>query len=197
MLTKVILEGEMGDEFGREWSLKVSSPREALALVNANKPGVYRWIRNNLERFKHYCVICERRDGVVEQFDKDQYEKIAGDFVSIKFVPLISGGGGNGGILQAILGIVLIVVGVFAGNNPYLISMGVSMLLGGIVQMLSPRPKVESGKDSSKPSYYFNGPVNTVEQGIPVQLIYGRVLVGSHVISAALDVDQMLEEEVA
>ncbi|HCW20974.1 MAG TPA: phage tail protein, partial [Achromobacter sp.] len=35
-------------------------------------------------------------------------------------------------------------------------------------------------------SYNFNGPVNTSAQGIPVPVLYGRMIVGSAVISAGI-----------
>jgi predicted phage tail protein len=69
-------------------------------------------------------------------------------------------------------------------------SMGASMVLGGIVQLLSPTPKIDSGIGSEdalhRPSYNFNGVVNTTAQGHPVALAYGRVICGSAVISAGL-----------
>jgi len=38
----------------------------------------------------------------------------------------------------------------------------------------------------------LDGPANTTEQGVPVQLIYGRCLVGSHPISMGVTVDQLM-----
>lgn len=57
-------------------------------------------------------------------------------------------------------------------------------------------PKTSNNQQTSerkdKTSYYFDGPANTTMQGVPVQLIYGRALVGSHGISAALTIDQLM-----
>ena len=67
---------------------------------------------------------------------------------------------------------------------------GGALILGGIAQMISPvpRPPREASKLESNS---FSGIVNTVRQGVPVPIAYGRVFVGSAVISAGLDVDQI------
>jgi predicted phage tail protein len=69
---------------------------------------------------------------------------------------------------------------------------GVSLALSGVIEILSPRPKLPDGsnEDSAK-SFYFDGAVNTEMQGRPIPLIYGRVLTGSHPISASISVDEI------
>jgi len=44
-------------------------------------------------------------------------------------------------------------------------------------------------------SYVFNGAVNTTAQGHPVPVGYGRMIVGSAVISAGIDVDEIPVDE--
>jgi predicted phage tail protein len=103
--------------------------------------------------------------------------------------------------LNIILGAVLIVVGVaaelylqeFGGGvwGKYLIDLGVGMIVGGVVQLLTPMPKGPKNTDSpeNKPSYVFTGAVNTQAQGNPVPLLYGRMIVGSAVISAGINAE--------
>ena len=66
--------------------------------------------------------------------------------------------------------------------------MGMSMMIGGVMQLLSPQIKELSAKDSAGngASYHFNGVVNTTAQGNPVPLGYGRMIVGSAVVSAGI-----------
>ena len=84
---------------------------------------------------------------------------------------------------------------------------GASMVLGGITQMLSPQPdlggiggvstrgefqatrpeSVNRGADGQQ-SYAYLGAQNTVGVGATIPVAYGKVLVGSHVISADVDV---------
>ena len=67
-------------------------------------------------------------------------------------------------------------------------SLGTALMLGGVMQLLSPQQKGLSAKDSpdNGASYNFNGPVNTTAQGNPVPLLYGELIVGSAVISAGI-----------
>jgi len=72
-------------------------------------------------------------------------------------------------------------------------NIGLSLVLGGVAQMLSPVPKPPGPAEAPTQleSNSFSGVVNTVRQGVPVPIAYGRVFVGSAVVSAGLDVDQV------
>ena len=72
-------------------------------------------------------------------------------------------------------------------------SVGISLVLGGIAQAISPQPNtgLERSEEAAKlESFLFSNVVNTARQGLPVPIAYGRVFVGSAVLSSALDVDQ-------
>ena len=86
-------------------------------------------------------------------------------------------------------------------------SIGASLVLGGVTQMLSPQPSlggvggvsprgefratrpesVNRGFDGQQ-SYAYLGAQNTVGVGATIPVAYGKVLIGSHVISADVDV---------
>ena len=90
---------------------------------------------------------------------------------------------------------------------------GVAMIVGGTSQLLSPTlseapatygatsPTRQRARDSFTPennevadnraSYIFNGAVNLTAQGNPVPLLYGRMRVGSVVVSAGLSVEDI------
>lgn len=74
-------------------------------------------------------------------------------------------------------------------------SMGVSMALSGAFQALSPTPKAQdyAGRESpdQRSSFLYNGPVNTVEQGATIPLVYGKMRTGSVLVSAGLSVEQI------
>jgi predicted phage tail protein len=112
----------------------------------------------------------------------------------IRFVPIVTGAGG--GIGKMILGAFLVALSFTpfgAPLAPFLQGAGVSLMLGGVIELISPRPKKQGASvRQDGTSYFFDGPVNTTQQGVPVPLIYGRVLVGSHAISAKVTVDQLL-----
>jgi predicted phage tail protein len=74
-------------------------------------------------------------------------------------------------------------------------SFGLTMVLGGVSQLLTVAPKVNDyssrNAPDQRPSFLFNGPVNVSEQGGPVPLVYGRVRVGSIVVSSGLKAEQI------
>ena len=76
-------------------------------------------------------------------------------------------------------------------------SIGAALILGGIANAISPSPVqstsiTERGREAAKlESFTFSGIVNTAKQGLPVPIAYGRVFVGSAVLSSGLDVDQV------
>jgi predicted phage tail protein len=72
---------------------------------------------------------------------------------------------------------------------------GVSLIIGGVAQLISPTPSMgsfTSGKEAARlESFSFSGIVNTSKQGMAVPICYGRAFVGAAVISSGLDVDQV------
>ncbi|THD03720.1 tail assembly protein [Rhodanobacter lindaniclasticus] len=88
----------------------------------------------------------------------------------IRIAPIIMGSK-NGGVVNIILGAVLIAVGylvqayLYGAPNPIsnaLYAAGTSMILGGVVQLLTPVPHGTKNKSvDNEPSYSFNGAVNT------------------------------------
>lgn len=187
MLTKVRLDGVMGKKFGREWELSVSSPSEALRLIEANQPGLRAWMIQNAKTYEGYEVVCVYVDGSQEHLDDSSYLLERGQLAEIRFTPVIVGASST---IKMIVGVVMVVAGVYF-DQPWLVKMGATMILGGVIEALSPRPSQTERDGSQSNSYYFDGPANTEVQGAPVPLIYGRLLVGSHPISASISVDEV------
>jgi predicted phage tail protein len=77
------------------------------------------------------------------------------------------------------------------------VGIGVSLVLGGVAQLLTPVPQTvpttgstnDTVKDPRK-SYSFSGVQQTSRAGVPVPIVYGETLVGSVVISAGVDTVQ-------
>lgn len=174
------LYGEMGQRFGREHQFEVASPAEAVRALCSQIQGFRAYLHQHTKDY--YKVFTGGRNS------SDQLAAPASDAEVIRIAPVIVG---SGGAARVVLGIVLMVVGTWVFPNPWLVKMGAALAIGGVIEMLSPQPKL--GKDGPaeapghKPSYNFNGAVNTMAQGHPVPLAYGRVLCGSAVISAGIE----------
>lgn len=186
----VRLYGKLGARFGRRFELAVSSPAEAIQALCVLLKGFRRELLESKSKGVTYAVFVGQRN-----LAKEELELPPGRG-EIRIAPVLVGSK-RGGVLQTILGAVLVVVGAaisyFSAGS--LSSIGVpmmkfggAMMLGGVAQMLSPVPHGLSAKDSPEngASYNFNGPVNTSAQGNPVPLLYGEMIVGSAVISGGI-----------
>jgi predicted phage tail protein len=172
--------------------MDVASPREAIAALDSQLKGFRKWMSESHNFGVAYAVFAGKNNLTEDELLFD----IGGD--DIRIAPVYMGKK-NGGIINIILGIVLIVVGLYIGVGSGglagivaqdLVIAGIGLIAGGIVQLLAPHPKSLSTKENadSTPSYAFSGIVNTEAQGHPVPLLYGRLKVGSAVASAGIDV---------
>lgn len=190
-MRKVKLYGELAKKFGREFMLEVESVAEAVRALSANFPGFEKELMTAHLRGVEYVVRADKRDVSEMELNNSLAPQ-----ETIRIAP-IAVGRKKGGVFQTIFGAILIVVGVvltFHGQTwgKYLIQAGVALVAGGIIQMLIPVPKTDdpSERPENKPSTYFDGAVNTLAQGHPVPLGYGKLMVGSAVISAGLTVEE-------
>lgn len=195
-MVTVILLGELGRRFGRRHRLAIASAAEAVRALCANFPAFERELVTSGERGVGYRVLAGRNALNLERL----YEPSGSQRITI--APVVSGAGGNG-VGQILLGATLLAVawwnpmgwaasGAFL-SQATLYSVGTAMILGGVAQMIAPTPKASdpAERPENKPSYSFNGAVNTTAQGHPVPVGYGRLIVGSAVISAGIDVDEI------
>tara|TARA_R100000353_G_scaffold116285_3_gene83128 strand:- start:960 stop:1565 length:606 start_codon:yes stop_codon:yes gene_type:complete len=81
-----------------------------------------------------------------------------------------------------------------------LTAVGTSMIVGGVTQMLTPQRKnmnsASSGMDRLDPAalasnYSFTGLSNVSQAGIPVNLVFGEIIVGSITVSNGIDTVQV------
>ncbi|MFQ1007696.1 tail assembly protein [Gilliamella apicola] len=108
----------------------------------------------------------------------------------IHIVPHVAGAK-SGGIFGFIAGAALVVggliVGVSTGIGFGLVAAGAGLMLGGVAQMLTQLPKTEKKSTDSNRNTYFSNLDNTMAQGAPVPLIFGRMKIGSKVLSQGLE----------
>lgn len=184
------LYGVLGATFGRVHRLAVDSPQEAIKALCTVIPGFQKFILESKERGLTYAIFEGSRN-----LSKGDLPLLANGN-DIRIAPVIIGSK-KAGIFQTILGAVLVVVGAvmtyMSGGtaSPLAAGMmmsGASMMLGGVIQMLSPmQGGLASRQDpDNKPSYAFGGPVNTIAQGNPVPIDYGRPRIGGAIISAGI-----------
>lgn len=182
-LREIRLYGVLGKRFGRVHRLAVDSAAEAIRALCVVVDG----FEAHLARYSQpgYHVFSGRQN-----LSEDDLGKPTGREV-IRVVPAVVGAKRKG-LGQTILGAVLVVAGLVLTPydpilGPAMVQSGVAMMIGGVVQMLSPQRKANDGdKAQNTPSYSFNGAANTDAEGGCVPVLYGELLVGSVVISGGI-----------
>lgn len=190
----VLLYGELGKLFGRRHRFDIASPAEAVRALTANFPEFGAYLRARpLGQFRVFA-------GKTPVGERDLRAPVS-EREAIKIVPVVAGAGGMG---QIVLGAALMIgapylaalapAAMWGAATSAITSIGMSLVLGGVSQMLFKPPTQQgpSERPDNKPSYLFNGAVNTVAQGnaVPVML-GGPMIVGSQVISTGLSVEQI------
>ncbi len=182
MLRTVKLYGALREKFGHIFKFDVRSPAEAIAALKATVPGFEAHLLAYSE--PGYHVFSGKRDLSAK-------EMVNPDNQTIKIVPAIAG---SGGVFKIIVGVILVIVGYFFCGG-CTTSFGISLIIGGLAEVLfaPPKPKApgERERDANRPSYSFDGPVNTSQQGNAIPIGYGRLIVGGQVISAGLHVESL------
>ncbi|HGG1296863.1 tail assembly protein [Escherichia coli] len=121
------------------------------------------------------------------------------DGAVIHIVPRVAGAK-SGGVFQIVLGAAAIAGSFFTagatlaawgaaigtgGMTGILFSLGASMVLGGVAQMLAPKARTPRTQttDNGKQNTYFSSLDNMVAQGNVLPVLYGEMRVGSRVVS--------------
>ena len=209
-LTSIKIHGILGEQIGKsEWSLSVSSVDEAIRAIESNCRKLYKHlIENDKKNIKYRVLINEKDISHDESKDINTLEGLTSSELIVKksnletidIVPVIEGASDW---IPVIAGIALMATGVgMAGGFGALMQGGnfmaqavfmggVGLVAAGITNLLTPMPKFGDFREIEQQggkSYLFNGPENTIREGGPVFVGYGRLLVGSHVIQSSSDV---------
>lgn len=195
VLREVRLYGALGRQFGRVFRLAVATPAEAVQALRAVLPGFERAFvgRDGAQAYHVYVG----RGALRRDIGEAEAAAPVGATEPIRLVPAIEGAK-RAGARQTIIGAILFVVGAVLSANGYgfvgkpLMDLGVAMMIGGVIQLLSPQRKDKDDKIEGQASYAFDGPVNITEQGGPVPLAYGRVIIGSTVVSQGLSTTEIV-----
>ena len=201
-MRQIHLYGQLGKRYGRTHRLDVASPAEAIRAMDANHPGFMDEILALGRQGYGYRIAHGARGNIGVNKGEELGQPVSGD---IRITPVLEGSK-KGGIGQILAAVVLIVASIYAppvagamgastatgaAIASSMMSAGIAMAIGGVIQLLSPQPKAAEKGGSEGTSYMFDGATNTMAQGHPVPVGYGEMIVGSAVISAGIEVDQV------
>ena len=189
MLTKIKLYGRLADFIGhKEFDVKVNSVAQAVSFLIHNFPEAESHMNP-----EYYMIKVGNED-----IELDHVHYPTG-LQEIHFIPVIAGRGNIGKIA---LGAALIAVsfglgGAFGASATLMakaaFSIGASLVLSGVSGMLFPVPEQQafSSEEDPRLSFSFGGVQNTTRAGTPDPIVYGEIITGSVVISAAIDTNQV------
>ena len=217
MKQRVLLLDELGEKFGpvHEYH-NLRTPVDAIKLLSLNYPAFAKELIESGEKGVGYKVIQSETEFELEDMLLPFGSK------DLIIAPVITGSSsGFGKFLAgaALIGLTVVTggfggaaIGTFglgAGSiavSSIATSVGISLALGGVSQMLSPQPEGplnmigsssqsgDTGPGSSlrgldgSQSYSYRGPVNTVGAGATIPLVFGECLIGSHTVAAHVEV---------
>jgi len=228
MQQTVRLLGELGERYGAEHQYyNLRTPAEAIKLLCINYPEMVQELAHAHEHGVGYKVI---QAGTDLNYEDLKLPLGSNDLI---LTPVIAGSGGSTGRILAGVALIAAAIvfapvagagflgaagsGFLSASTSVLVgSIGTSLLLGGVAQLLSPQPtfgglggfdgpitnenlggpqSVERATSGIQ-SYAFSGPANSVGQGATVPVAYGEVLAGSHLISSDVDVTSGDREQI-
>lgn len=170
-------------QFGSEFRLDCKTPAEVVQALTSQIPKLRQFIQQGLFTVR---VGREYLDNRYLEQGLNQHLK---DDATVHFTPVLKGSK-KAGLFQTIVGAVMVVVGAFTSwaGGAALIAGGIGLIAGGVAQMLTKMPSMSTGKDAErKQSTSFSNLSNMAAQGRPMPLAYGRIRVGSLIISQGVE----------
>ena len=206
MLRKVYLEGEIAEKFGTEFSMDVSTFREALSCFETN-----------LENFREYLLECHEKgigftcavEGNPLETDEELFLQYPEGSFTIVAIPA----GSNSGIGKIFAAIAIVALVIWTGGQALalanasaaaagsattafsvgaaiaatgplglaMLGVAVNLAIAGIQQLMAPDPSVDGVQQDE--SYLFQGSGQTILEGDPVPILYGQLRIPGRPIS--------------
>ena len=178
-MTTIKLSGSLAQRFGRLHRRQVASGDtwEVFRALKATIDGFEAEIRRLDRLGLRFAIFRNRKNVGPDEFGM-------GGAREIRIVPVVEGRK-RGGILQIVLGVVLIAASYFGAPTA---PAGIALLAGGVIQMLSPQASglKQSASPENMPSYAFGSAKNTTASGNPVPICIGERRWGGAIISASI-----------
>lgn len=211
-MVTIKLLGELGRRFGRQFQLAVKTPAEAMRALCVQIPEMRQYLLESGEKGINWRVVTEHPDGL----DEDQLLWPMSKRMVV--APQPAGRGATGKIIAgvALVAFAILVPGIGAtaatifGTQFGAISLGVgaiglSMIFGGVAELLTPTPKMpnvkgiggasSSGRDveQQKNAFTFDKSNANTMQGEVVPVLYGERIIGSlPILSFGLELQNYL-----
>ena len=192
-MIKLTIYGRLRKFIGQStFEIDVTTPRQAFSFLIHNFNGVADHIKE-----QEYCVIAGKIRISEDLLDLHTES-------DIKIIPVVHGEIKIGDIFKIGLGIAFValgggatVLGLTVGSSVQglFTAIGGSLILDGVGNMLFPPPSPPSFDNEQDPSFIFTGQANVSKSGIPINITYGEMLIGTNTISANVDTLQVVDDD--
>ena len=178
-------------QFGSDFRLDCQTTAEVIHALTSQIPKLRQFIQQGL-----FTVRVGRDYFDNRYLEKGLSQKLKDD-ATVHFTPTLKGSK-RGGLFGVITGVALIAGALALGPLGFSViganaawmggGLGASLLLGGVAQMLTKMPDMKLGSEKEKKqSTSFTNLSNMAAQGRIVPLAYGRIRVGSLIISQGIE----------
>lgn len=177
-------------QFGAEFRLDCQNTAEIVQALTSQIPKLRQFIQQGL------FTVRVGRDYLDNRYLEQGLSHKLKDDAAVHFTPVLKGSK-RGGLFGVIAGVAIIagaialgpLAGIISTNAAWIVgSVGASLLLGGVAQMLTKMPEMKMGTEKEKKqSTAFSNLSNMTAQGKPMPLAYGRMRVGSLIISQGVE----------
>lgn len=191
---RIVPHGVLRETWPEGVELEASTAREAIhgyqAVVGLRPPPGGRWLVR------------------VEGHETPQALVSPLETTELHIHPVFEGAGGNGSFIKIAIGVVLIATAILLGPAGWVaagwgagvlsagiagmtLGLGVSLVLGGVMELISPAPKMNSvgSIEQSEGSQYLGQPKNTTKVGTRIPIAIGRVKMYGHLLSFDVEAD--------
>lgn len=195
------LHGKLGEAVGvSQWSIEVSSVNEAFHAINTQtNDAIRKFFINKQNASANYDVLINNQKTTPSE-DKTYNDLTIErqDIEQIDVVPCLEGA------FLGWAGILLGGIGLGMATNSFAAMTSIALIANGISSLLSEPPEFPEQRQITNPSsdptqlansYLFSGPVNVINEGGPVPIGYGRLIVGSQVIMSTYGTTKVLIRE--
>ena len=177
-------------QFGFEFRLDCQTTAEIVQALTSQIPKLRQFIQQGL------FTVRVGRDYFDNRYLEQGLSHKLKDDATVHFTPVLKGSK-RGGLFGVIAGVAIIagaivlgpLTGIISTNAAWIVgSVGASLLLGGVAQMLTKMPEMKMGTEKEKKqSTAFSNLSNMTAQGKAMPLAYGRMRVGSLIISQGVE----------
>ena len=193
-MQKVKLVGEIS-KFGSTWETECANIRDIFKLIECQTPGFRQHLVDGADAGIGYEI--KRGEDYLEN-ESELLLSLNKEDIIITEVP--SGAKGGGGKIIAAIAIVAVIAasggfgatatGFFAnaagtGLNAFgqlALGLATNLAISGMTELMAPGPETDSKQEEG---YLFSGPTNNMQQGLPVPVCYGELLVGGAPMSVS------------